>query len=185
MRRLRLLVPVALLTVLAGCAQFTAHRDYKSLPLLSPTTFGVEASALQRLTVTSEISKVTLEIDAALEVDSQAVRVAGFLLGQRVLLLTWDGNDLQEVRATIVPRSLSGRSILRDLQLVYWPTAAVRAALLPGWRLEEAANQRRLYFGANLMLESKRHDAEPLGNAELWNHLEHYRIDIKASHESR
>jgi hypothetical protein len=184
-RRLRTATLIALLTGLVGCTQLSAHRDYQSLPLLSPATFGVEASALQRLSVTNETDGAMLVLDAAVEVDSQQLRVAGFLLGQRILLLSWDGDVLQEMRDPVVPKSLNGRAILRDLQLVYWPVAAVRAALRPGWRLEEQASERRLYYGAGLILESKRHDTVPLGDAQLWNHLEHYRIDIKASNDGR
>jgi Protein of unknown function (DUF3261) len=183
MQRLKLALLGALLSVLASCTMLAVRHDFESLPLLPPVAFGSEASALQSLTVSRESGGAALQLDAALEIDSRTVRVAGLLLGQRVLLLNWDGSQLQETRETTVPGSLSGHSILRDLQLVYWPGAAIRAVLPPGWILEEVAGVRRLYRRAKLVFESERHDALPLGSAALWNHLGRYRIDIKASHE--
>jgi hypothetical protein len=184
-RQLKFLLLALLSTAFSGCAMNAAAGRFETLPLLSPAAFGAEASGLQRLTLARESGDATLILDSALEIDAQELRVAGFLLGQRILLLAWDGRQLQESREPIVPESLSGRAILRDLQLVYWPTEAIRAALPRGWRMEEEAGRRRLYYGAKVVLESERGDAVPLGDAKLWNHVGHYRMDIEAAYESR
>ncbi len=194
MQHLKRLACTLLLPLLAACATTSARRGFEALPLLPPAAFGAEAAGVQRLTLsrlgTREKSggasgSDQLVLDAAVEVDAAQLRVAGVLLGQRILLLTWDGSQLTEQREPVVPQALGGRAILRDLQLVYWPAAAVRAALPRGWQLQEQAARRRLLRGATVVFESERGDAAPLGNASLWNHVGQYRIDIESSNESR
>jgi hypothetical protein len=180
-QRLRIFPCALLLAALAGCAMTAARRDLAAMPLLPPAAFGMEAQGQQRLTLSRDSGGARLVLDAAVEVDARELRVAGVLLGQRILLLAWDGKRLQETREPVVPESLDGRAILRDLQLVYWPAEAIRAALPRGWRLEEEAARRRLYRGARVVFESTRADAVPLGNASLWNRLGQYRIDIESS----
>ncbi len=195
MQHLKLLACALLLPLLVACASTSARRGFEALPLLPPAAFGAEATGVQRLTLSrlpgdgksggAGSSGDQLVLDAAVEVDATALRVAGVLLGQRILLLTWDGKALTEQREPVVPQALGGRAILRDLQLVYWPAAAVRAALPRGWQLQEQAARRRLLRGATVVFESERGDAAPLGNASLWNHVGQYRIDIESSNESR
>jgi hypothetical protein len=180
-QRLRSLACASALAVLAGCATTGARHDLEAMPLLPPAAFGAEAQGQQRLTLSRDSGGAQLALDAAVEIDAGELRVAGMLLGQRILLLTWDGKRLQEMREPVVPEALGGRAILRDLQLVYWPAEAIRAALPRGWRLEEDAARRRLYRGATVVFESARGDASPLGNASLWNRLGHYRIEIESS----
>ncbi len=175
----------------AGCATLRA-RDGVPLPLLSPSSLQQDASRSQRLT----ISRVTgagvdaggesraLTLDAVVEVDATSLRLAGFLLGQRVLLIAWDGTHLQEAREPVVPAALRGAAVLRDLQLVYWPDAAIRGRLPRGWRLEGDSRQRRLLDGERLVFESERDDAEPLGSARLVNHAAGYRIVIESAREA-
>jgi hypothetical protein len=160
----------------AGCASLAA-RDVSALPLLPPAGFGVEASRSQRLAISrldeakaQAPERGSLTLDAVVEVDAEALRVAGFLLGQRVLLLVWDGRHLEEAREPVVPAALRGDAVLRDLQLVYWPAAEIRARLPAGWRLEEDAGRRWLLRDGRVRFESERRDAEPLGAASLVNH---------------
>jgi hypothetical protein len=154
--------------------------------LLAPATLGVEASRSQRLSISRTGGEPgdakALTLDAVIEVDADALRVAAFLLGQRVLLLAWDGRQLQESREPVVPAALRGAEVLRDLQLVYWPEDAIRERLPPGWRLTSDASGRRLYRGAQLRFESERDDAaDPLGSARLVNHAARYRIVIESA----
>jgi len=165
-----------------GCASL---RATPSLPLLSPASLGQEASASQRLSISrlSGDDGRTLTLDAVVEVDAQAMRLAGFLLGQRVLLLAWDGRQLEEAREAVVPAALRGDAVLRDLQLVYWPAAAIRGVLPPGWRLEGDERHRRLFRGERVTFESERDDAQPLGSATLVNHAAGYRIVIESARD--
>ncbi|MEO8314371.1 MAG: DUF3261 domain-containing protein [Pseudomonadota bacterium] len=158
-------------------------RHANVIPLLAPVTFGAEVTGLQRLTVTRDAGGASLTLDVAIEVDAAELRVAGFLLGQRVLLLTWDGKKLRESREAVVPAALSARTVLSELQFVYWPAEAIRAGLPRGWRLQENVGQRQLYRRTTLVFESGRQDTNPLGDGWLRNHLEHYLITIELADE--
>jgi hypothetical protein len=158
-----------------------ARRQLEALTLLSPAGFGAEAARMQRLTVAADRGGTELTLDAAVEIDAGEVRVAGFLLGQRVLLLSWDGVRLLESRDPMVPAAVKGRAILRDLQLVYWPAAAVVAALPSGCSLEDSGSHRKITCGGAVVLEVQREDALPLGAARIHDHAGRYRITIEAA----
>ncbi|MGC4027644.1 MAG: DUF3261 domain-containing protein [Steroidobacteraceae bacterium] len=180
MRRLILLC-CGLAVNFAGCATMTARREFNALPLLPPAALGLETNRMQRLTIGRIGGESAITLDAVVEVDPDELRVAGILLGRRVLLLTWDGEHLTESRDPLVPASLNGRAVLRDLQLVYWPAEAIRARLPQGCRLEDSAAIRHVLCGSTLVLDVQRSDAQPLGAARLQNHLGHYMISIESA----
>lgn len=184
MRRLSALLAV-LLPVVAGCATLTLQRQFETLPLLPPAAFGAEAARSQRLTVTGADGTDGIILDAAVEVGADEVRMAGFLLGQRVFLLSWDGGRLEEAKAPMVPDMLRAHAVLRDLQLVYWPADDIRQVLPRGWHLEEGPDGRRLLRGARVLFESQRSDNTPLGGASIRNHIGRYAITIESEDESR
>jgi hypothetical protein len=165
---------------LVGCAT-TARRQFDALPLLTPASFGAEASAIQRLTIGRIGGGPTITLDAAIEIDSDEVRVAGMLLGQRVLLLAWDGEQLMESRDPVIPASLQGRSVLRDLQLVYWPVQAIAAQMPSRCQLRDVEGQRRVSCDGRLVLEAQREDSAQLGAARLQNRLGRYAISIESA----
>jgi hypothetical protein len=166
---------------LPGCATLAARRQFDALPLLTPSSFGVETTQMQRLTIGRISGGPTITLDAAVEIDAEELRVAGMLLGQRVLLLAWDGRQLMESREPVVPSSIDGRAVLRDLQLVYWPADAIRTGMPQGCGLEEQDEQRRVLCGGRLVLETWRGDSAPLGAARLQNHIGHYAISIESA----
>jgi len=166
--------------LLEGCAA-AAVRQFEGMPLLPAATFGAGAERTQRLTVMRDPGGEPLTLDAAVEIDATEVRMAGFLLGQRVILLSWDGNRLAESREPAVPAAVQGRSIMRDLQLVYWPATAVRSVLPRGCRLSEESRHRQVVCGDAVMVDIERRDDQPLGAATLHNRSRHYRIAIEAA----
>lgn len=187
MRSLRnLALGAATVALLAGCATLR-QRGAGDWPLLSPASLRQEASRPQRLSI-ARLAPAgddhVLTLDAVVEVDASALRVAAFLLGQRVLLLAWDGRRLQEVREPVIPATLRGVAVLRDLQLVYWPESSLRERLPRGWRLEGDARHRRLFDGDRLVFESERNDDTALGSGSLVNHAAGYRLRIEAANEA-
>jgi hypothetical protein len=164
-----------------GCANMAARRQFEALSLLPPAAFGAEAERMQRLTVTRDSGGPQLILDAAVEIDATELRVAGFLLGQRVLLLAWNGARLVESRESMVPSTVKGRAILRDLQLAYWPAPAVRSILPRGCVLNEQSRHRQIECGGAAVLNVEREDDLPLGSARLNNLARHYRITIEAA----
>lgn len=150
---LALLRPCAplLVAVLAACAappgaSPTAVLAQAPLLRLSPAALGRSLALQQQLVVTA--AGQTHRIDALLEADSDAVRLAVLSLGQTVARVEWDGTQLRETRAKGWPAAVSGERILSDLQLVWWPVDAVRAALPMGWALHATPGGRKLTEGS-------------------------------------
>lgn len=124
-------------------------------------------------------------VDVQLELDREALRLAGFALGQRVLMLVWDGRALQVQRHPRLPAEVDVARMLRDLCLVYWPAAALRAALPAGWTLEEGGDdplwQRRLLQDGQPRLSlGWRGVLAGDSRIEILNPTEHYRLIIES-----
>jgi len=176
--------------LLAACAS-RPQLPPPTLPSLQlpPAALGTSLSLTQRLTVTRAPSAAeaymsmptTHSLDVLLEIDSAAVHLAGFALGQRVLTLAWDGQTLESTRHPMLPAAVDAAKVLRDVQLVYWPAASVQAALPDGWTLEDAGTDRRLSHDGKLAA-TIHYETEPrwAGNARLDNRLEDYHLLIES-----
>jgi len=139
------LMSVLALVLLAACA--SAPRVGQGMPApmalrLSPASLGRELALDQRLEFT--VGGQRQSVDARLESDGQATRLLLHQQGRPLLRLAWDGHALTSERAPAAPDALDPARILDDVQLVYWPAEAIRAALPRGWRLDEPAGARRL-----------------------------------------
>ncbi|MFT4172708.1 MAG: DUF3261 domain-containing protein [Rhodocyclaceae bacterium] len=143
---------LTMLMVVAACATQNA-RPPQTTPhfALSPASLGRELSLQQQLRFS--FPRGERSFDAYLESDAKEVRLAAMLSGQTALRIVWDGNNLQVRRADWLPEVVDAAAVLSDLQLVYWPLPALRAALPPGWRLEDSAEGRRLWQGDELVTD--------------------------------
>ncbi|NML42586.1 DUF3261 domain-containing protein [Ramlibacter sp. G-1-2-2] len=175
---MRVLV-VLMALVLAACA--TAPRQEELALRLSPASLGHELALQQRMTVSSHGQ--SQQLDVALEVDAQAVRMAVMDFGQTVARLEWDGRDLNESRAKGWPEAVTGSRVLSDLQLVHWPLAAIRPALPAGWSVDEAADRARTVRYGDTPMIRVRYPAP--GSAELENLAVGYRLRLDAWPEAR
>lgn len=166
---------------LTGCATSTMPNQQIPLLRLSPAQQGSELNLTQRLSITRVHSNVDNQptLDVLLEIDAQRVHLAGFALNQRILTLSWDGQQLKTERHPLLPAVIDGAHILRDIQLIYWPLATVAAALPAGWTLSDQNQQRTLRYQQKILL-TIRYDAIPHwnGRAVLENQLEGYRLQI-------
>lgn len=178
---------VLMLALLSACANVAPAISVPALRL-APAAFSgaVPLSLSQRLTVTplpavsqDGISPPAKNLDALLEISPDQVQLAGFALGQRILTVSWDGQSLTSSRHALLPKEVDEQRVLRDVQLVYWPTAAIQAALPAGWKLSEEGSIRTLTLGQQTAITIRYH-ATPrwAGQAELENTLEHYRLVI-------
>lgn len=141
--QLRASLPLALLVVAAGCVTAPKPAPVPDFQLqLSPRSYGGELELSQRLTVTRDGKSHSF--DAQLEVDAQAVRIAAVAMGQTFASMTWDGTTLQQQVSTHVPAAVTAERILSDVQLAWWPLAAVQAGLPPGWTVEQTGDTRLL-----------------------------------------
>lgn len=142
---------------------------------LSPASLGRELALQERMTVTAW--GVTRQLDTALEVDAQAVRLAVLAFGLPVGRIEWDGRELKEQRAPGWPAPITGGAVLRDVQLVHWPLAAIRSALPGGWRLDVEGSDRVLRLGERTMIRV-RYPAP--GQAELHNVAVGYMLRLES-----
>jgi hypothetical protein len=109
---------------------------------LPPAALGRELHLAQRVTVLREGARFAF--DAQLEADASALRLAAFALGQTVARLSWDGQRLDETHSSRTPEVVTPARIVSDVQLAFWPEAAVRAGLPPGYELVVSPARRLL-----------------------------------------
>lgn len=133
---------------LAGCAATSSPGHQAGEPswprlALAPAALGCGVSVQQQLTVQPP-GEDAQQLDALLQVDAQAVRLALFHLGQRMGSLHWDGLRLQAQLSPWWPSRLVPAQVLGDMQLALWPLAAVAAALPARWSVVDADGVRRL-----------------------------------------
>lgn len=168
---------LALVLLLAACVA-GVPRARIQLPTLqlAPAALGRTLALQQRLEFSFGAER--RELDALLEVDAQQVQLAVQALGRSGVTLVWDGVTLQQKRADWLPAAVRGERVLDDLQFVYWPAAAIRAALPGGWRLDEGeGGARRLLHGETAWLEVV-HGAGDV--VQLQNHAEGYRLVVRS-----
>lgn len=159
-------------------AKTTAQRQPESMPLAPP--FGPSRRIVQQLTAVWPGRQETLL--CVLELDNRRMAMAG-LTGDGLSLfdLSYDGKTLQSDKNPLLPESVAPELIIADLQLVYWPVAALQKMLPRPWRLEADSHHRRLYFN-----EEPRVDVRYLAPDAIWpkavelvNHRYNYRLQIK------
>lgn len=176
------LMVVACVVLLSACASLPGQRPILPEPRLAPVAMAVDVAVSQRLCFTLAGSSPPCEpIEARLEIDAQALRLAGFAFGRRVIFLRWDGAHFQEQRAPQLPATVDAGRILRDIQYAYAPLDALQAALSSGWAVVDRGNVRELRFGRTLAVHI-RHETMPpwTGAVRLDNRVEGYRLDIEA-----
>lgn len=136
---------LTMLLLLGGCAG-TARRPAAELPplALSPASLGAAVALQQRLEVRH--GGRLQHAQALLEIDADSLRLVLLAGPKRLLTVHWDGIELTQQRDPALPEALSAQRFLADIQLAYWPTAAIRAALPADWTLLEDGATRTLRY---------------------------------------
>lgn len=138
---------VGIVLSLAGCSSLTPAGNCAAWQemayCLQPTSAIAPFSALQKIELHRAGRTETLIV--SLEADQKGLRLAGLTpLGQKVMQAVFDNRDLT-VEAALPEGDALGRQILALVQLVWWPTQAVRQGLPSGGPLlEEEPGRRRL-----------------------------------------
>jgi hypothetical protein len=176
-RRLRhaLMAPLLLL---ASCAS-APQRNSVAAPALQlpPAALGREISLQQRLTVTHAGRQQ--QADALLEVDASSLRLVMLVGPRRLLTLSWDGSQLQQQRDPALPEALEGEHFVNDIQLAYWPAAAIRQRLTAPWTLQEQTGSRALLHNGSVIVSIRYSSAIPwLGHIEIDRPAQDYRLSI-------
>lgn len=173
-----------LLVFLVGCA---TPLPPSALPWLRvpPGAYEAPLQLAQRLTVLEAPAPGDTQVpaerhlDALLQLDRQTLRLAALALNQRVLSLTWDGQQVQVQRHPLLPVAVDPERVLRDIALVYAPLAALRATLPPNWTLEQDAQGRRSLWQSG-QLRVQVHLLGPRV-VEIDNRAERYRLRIEST----
>lgn len=177
MNRLNRVIALAALALLAACSSTPPAAPGRLNLRLAPAALGATIALQQHLKVERE--NRTDDLDAAVEIDADHVELVGLALGQRVLTLNYNGRELTSWRHIMLPSQVRAEDVLEDLQLTLWPVEAVRAALPPGWRVEEDGLHRTLYQGEELVATID-YSGMPRwsGKTVLDNRRYHYRLTV-------
>lgn len=166
----------------AGCATSPRAMQAPALvdasrPLLRlpPAALGRTLALQQQLTITHGTE--THRLDALLEADATELRLVVQAVGRSALRLRWDGTQLEQTRADWLPPQLAAERVLSDLQLAYWPAAAISAALPAGWTLEADDAHRVLREGDVVVTEVRYPSARRI---EIEQHRDDFRLDIES-----
>lgn len=142
--RSRLGATVLTLALLSGCVTPGAQNAERApLLALAPAALGCSVAVQQRLTVELP-GRPAQQLEALLEVDAEAVRLAFFLMGQGMGTMVWDGQQWGQQLSRHWPVQLAPEQVLSDLQLAFWPLSAVQHAFQAPWRVEASSTGRRL-----------------------------------------
>jgi len=174
------LIAFVLCLLLAACAVHNPDMSPRvELPALrlQPDTLEQNLALEQRLVFVHGGQR--REFDALLEVDAAQVRLLVQAMGQTAVRLVWDGQHLSEQRAPWLPRQVHGDRVLGDMQFALWPLSAVRSALPPDWRIEQAGNERRLLDAQGHAWLIARNDGGT-GNLSLRNLAENYELEVRS-----
>lgn len=155
-------MPLVLAMLLAACASHATRPPGIVLPplRLAPAALGQDMAVQQRLVF--RFGSHVRELDALLEVDAQAVRLAVQAMGRTGVTLQWDGVQLSEQRALWLPAAVRSERVLDDVQFSLWPADAVRAALPADWTLAERGQMRELRHEGRVWLVRERVNATTL-----------------------
>ncbi|WP_051362213.1 DUF3261 domain-containing protein [Solimonas soli] len=170
--RARLPFGLLLAGALAACAngpRREAPRD-AAPPLLAPASVGAPLQVQQILHAAYGSDESTLQCVVSDDAETLSV-VCLTAMGQRVFTLDYDGRELKAQRAPFAPDAIDPARIVADLQLAYWPLAALQ----PAWQRagyavsEPRPGLRRVVRDGRLYAEV--HEALPAlvnGRGEGW-----------------
>lgn len=150
---MRLLALFGLLC-LGACASTPPAQPVASRPLVAPATLGQERAVSQVVRAALGARELTFNCVVTVKSDAMSV-IALNAVGLRLFSLRYDGADVQAETSAGVPAGFEPAHLLADLQLVYWPLAALQPGLQQaGWQLSEPApGTRRLRRGDQLVAE--------------------------------
>jgi len=172
--RARLLITLLVATAwLGGCQSWLVPQ---ARPLAPP--LGSDHNLQHRLRI--ERDDRALNLHAVLASTPGDTRVVAMTeTGVPVFQLHQTTQGLETQQSALMPEAVPMSLILADIQLVFWPAAALRDALPPPWTLRREPHGRALYKGDRLEARVRyRHRDGWHGPATLDNLHHGYRLTI-------
>jgi hypothetical protein len=152
--------------LLASCATAPADQSVATTRVvwqpLPPSTLGAARTASQRLR--AAFADEEISIDCAVNVSADRITVIGLMpAGPRMFTVSYDGQRVEAEASREVPRAFESERLLNDLQLVFWPRAALEHAFENSrWHLTEPDDRtRRLHREGKLVTEVHYASADP------------------------
>lgn len=170
---LTLLSALLVAAFIAGCAATSPA----ALPLAAP--LGPDRHIVQKIHAAWPGGNA--ELLCVLELSKQAISMAGLSSdGLSLFDLRYDGETLELEKSPLLPEYLPPELIVGDLQLIYWPLAALQKSLPSEWHLQTAPKQRILFKDTRIQAEVDYLSAEPEWprQVQLQNHAYHYQLRI-------
>jgi hypothetical protein len=178
----RIVASVALVAVaLLGCASHpTQGGGEASRPLVAPATLGVERTVSQ--VVRGAFGSRDMTMNCVVTVKDGTMTVVGLsAMGLRLFTIRYDGKTTSVENTLPVPPQLTPERLLADLQLVYWPLAALQQPLASAaWQLSEPTpGTRRLRRDERVIAEVHYANEDPWQGRSWLVNLEHgYTLSI-------
>ncbi|MBC7982859.1 MAG: DUF3261 domain-containing protein [Candidatus Obscuribacterales bacterium] len=173
---------ILLVLMLTAC---TAVRppDTSSRPLLAPSALRANRAGNQIVRGAFGAREITL--NCVLTVRGDNLTVVGLTaMGVRAFTIRYDGRQVIVENELPIPAQLTPERLLADIQLVFWPTAALQSQFTSaGWQLTEPfANTRRLRRHDSLIAEVHYDSSDPWQGRSWLVNLEHgYTLSIEST----
>lgn len=138
-----------MMTTLAGCQMLGVRSSPPAPPLLEPGSGGIAVQLNQRLTLT--VDNRRHHMTSVVSITPEQTRMTGFTLtGQRLLDIVHENGKVSVWQSEQVTRDIPARWLLAQLQLAYWPEAALREAYGSPWKVSQIGPQRALHLEGEL-----------------------------------
>ncbi|MGH8506126.1 MAG: DUF3261 domain-containing protein [Stenotrophobium sp.] len=179
--------------MLSGCALLRPSPapapDADARPILSAETLG--GSQLARQVVSAAFADQAATLQCVVDVTPEHMTLVALnAMGLRLFSVVVAGGKTLAERSPGVPAAIQPERILADIQLAYWPLAALQTAYAgTRWSVSEpVAGTRRLLHDGRLAEEV--HYAQPGGNrwqGRLWlaNFAQGYSLSVDSQPMSR
>ncbi|MCL1487442.1 MAG: DUF3261 domain-containing protein [Marinobacter sp.] len=144
------LLALAIIT-LAGCNMLGVRPLPPVPPLLEPGSGDMAVQMNQRMTLTLEDRRHHMMV--VVSFTPEQTRMTGFTLtGQRLLDIVHEDGKVSIWQSEQVDRDIPARWLMTQLQLAYWPKAALQEAYGLPWVFVQKGTQRALYLEDELLV---------------------------------
>ncbi len=151
MTLVRGLVLIVAMTTFAGCQMLGVRSSPPVPPLLQPGSGDMSVQLNQRMTLTMDGRNHHMMVVTSFT--PEQTRMTGFTLsGQRLLDIVHEAGQVSSWQSEQVDREIPARWLLTQLQLAYWPAAALQEAYRSPWTFKQNGDKRTLHLEDELLV---------------------------------
>lgn len=173
-----------LIVLLSGCSSLqgfkTSDRHPPQFPLLTPESFPLRQQVNQVFTIKRQHAggyHRQSMIAVWSTPDTRLIFSAFTPTGQPLISAQLVAGILNSENSPALPKSLSTRDVITQLQISYWPTTVIRSAIRDSaWSLSETETSRILFYHEKKIIEVLTLNSDHI---TLTHHLYGFTADIK------